>query len=208
MIPWESCVLWLGYPIQNGVWPDISRYDNDGVITGAFWKGDSLEFDGIDDYVNCGNNSILRPANLTFEALINLEGNGTGATPCIASTYDIVTAANGWVLVYDVSSGTFRFYVYDGAWRIAVGNDTIVSGIHHLVGMYSGTEVSIWVDGVKQTITDTASSIAYGTTNMRTHIANYHTMWFEGGVFLARLYNKGFTAQQVKESYEQTYKLI
>ncbi|RLI91232.1 MAG: hypothetical protein DRO95_04750, partial [Candidatus Altiarchaeales archaeon] len=54
---------------------DISKYGNDGTIYGATWTdgkfGKALSFDGVDDYVDCGNDSSLDITDaITIEAWI------------------------------------------------------------------------------------------------------------------------------------------
>ena len=52
---------------------DESGYGNDGIIHGATWttgiSGKALSFDGIDDYIDCGNDASLDIADeITIEA--------------------------------------------------------------------------------------------------------------------------------------------
>ncbi len=63
--PPAGSVLYLpGYPAQGSVIQDFSGQGNDGTITGAVWKRLPsglwyLDFDGIDDQVNCGSDSSI-----------------------------------------------------------------------------------------------------------------------------------------------------
>jgi len=56
---------------------DISRYGNNGTINGAVWTssgrfGSALQFDGVDDYVDCGNGASLNITTaVTVEAWVN-----------------------------------------------------------------------------------------------------------------------------------------
>jgi len=72
----NSCVLCLLPEIGNK-WFDCSRYRNNGIITEAIIKqgrhGAALWFDGVDDYVDCGNDESLKPLKVvTMELWINL----------------------------------------------------------------------------------------------------------------------------------------
>jgi len=53
---------WLFYYLRGGDHlHDFSPYDNHGTLNGPVWKdgryGWALEFDGVDDYVDCGDNT-------------------------------------------------------------------------------------------------------------------------------------------------------
>ena len=56
---WTSCVLWMEKAFQGRKWIDVSKHDNDGAMIGALFKENAIEFDGIDDYVDCGNHTSL-----------------------------------------------------------------------------------------------------------------------------------------------------
>ncbi len=56
----EGLVLWLRFEEGKGdIARDSSGYNNDGKIYGASWVkgkvGGGLQFDGVDDYVDCGS---------------------------------------------------------------------------------------------------------------------------------------------------------
>jgi len=64
--------LWHLNEGKGNVLHDSSGNGNDGIIYGATWKegimGNALEFDGVDDYVNCGEHSSLQiTGDLTLE---------------------------------------------------------------------------------------------------------------------------------------------
>jgi hypothetical protein len=67
---------------------DSSGNGNDGAIYGATWttgkNGSALEFDGVDDYVNCGNDPSLNIADeITVIAWIYPTGKGDSNYPRI-----------------------------------------------------------------------------------------------------------------------------
>lgn len=76
-----DCVLCGSMPKPTDtaiVWRDYSQYSNNGTISGAVWGKLSsgihyLTFDGTDDSVNCGNNTITNftSSAFTFAVWIN-----------------------------------------------------------------------------------------------------------------------------------------
>ena len=89
MIDWDSCVLWLDSRyFSESYWWDRSRYRNNGMVHGAKWKGDAFYFDGINNYVNCGNkNSLDITDAITIEVWIKKYGWGNSNYPRIVDKY-------------------------------------------------------------------------------------------------------------------------
>jgi len=62
---------------SGSVLEDSSGNGNDGVIYGATWVegkyGKALSFDGVDDYVDFGNDASLNVECITLEAWVNLQ---------------------------------------------------------------------------------------------------------------------------------------
>jgi len=64
MLPGSGCVLWLQMDEGSGDWVyDFSGYGNNGRRYGATWRRArrlyALEFDGVDDYVDCGDSTVF-----------------------------------------------------------------------------------------------------------------------------------------------------
>lgn len=56
-----------GHSNTTTKWKDLSGNNNDGTINGSVWEENSLNFDGIDDWVNCGE---MNYSNVTIEAVV------------------------------------------------------------------------------------------------------------------------------------------
>lgn len=89
--PWppvpDGCVLYLpGEPGSGATITDVSGQENDGTITGATWVRTAqglqgLDFDGIDDLVNCGSDSSIDnpfDGGGTWECWVDLDSGGEG----------------------------------------------------------------------------------------------------------------------------------
>jgi len=83
----ELCVLHLPFYEGSGnIVHDVSGYGNNGTIYGASWVdtrdpklGYALSFDGVDDYVNCGNDLSLFPSDaITFEVYVKVNDISRG----------------------------------------------------------------------------------------------------------------------------------
>lgn len=174
----------------------------------------SLSFDGTDDYVDVGTSiSALMPTNaVSVSAWIKLQGNGAGSFPGIVSTAGAADGNKGYFLIYNPASGKIRFYIYNSgssSFVYAASNDAISTGTwYHLTGVYDGTNVNLYVNGVKQASTATATSIEYTGVTIVTTIGVYARDYttpntFQGQIDDARIYNYGLTSAQVKTLYNQ-----
>ena len=204
MIPWESCKLWLGYPLQNGVWPDVSKHDNDGVITGAVWGGDSLEFDGVDDCIDCGADSTLDiTEEISLEALFRPYSYPTEYTALIYRDDNL------YLIQIRTAEQKALFYATPHAKLLWTASVIPLNVWTHLMVCYDGTTARIYFNGKEEnSYSDTRNLTASDTAKV--HIGCYHNVshWFDGDFALARIYNKGLTAAQVQEAYEQCYRKV
>ena len=116
--------------------------------TSVFLDGDSLSFDGTDDYVDCGaENSLHITDAITIELWIN-------ATSWNLSDKNvIVTSGNeqyGYMLYQN--SGVIQFRLWNNYSSVALAQFTTVqvpvSEWHHLIGVWDGTNISIYLDGI------------------------------------------------------------
>lgn len=223
MIPWESCVLWLGYPLQNGVWPDVSKHDNDGAIIGARWEEDSVDFDGIDDRVTCEHNSLFnfeRTDPFTLEVLIRIHTGDIAHS--VMGTMMVAAPNRGYeVLIRKTDRLIVIFMRHDNSPSLA----TIVRNVEgvpvnkwcHIVWTNQGVDGSasdqtLYMNGKvsnKVTVLDTLGANTIQTSEpfivgMRGGVS-FPT---DADIALVRGYNIELTSEQVREAYEQCYRLV
>ena len=110
---------------------------------------ESLLFDGMDDYVDCGNSAALKPniitvscwikgsANTAFTRIISQDGPTGGAD---AYGFYVTTATNK--IVFAIKTDV------TGTVTSATSGVVLDNNWHHLVGTYDGSEVILYVDGV------------------------------------------------------------
>jgi hypothetical protein len=129
------------YPTSGTTWYDLSGNGNDGtLVNGTTFSGDSLVFDGVDDYVDCGINSIfnLSDNDFTIETFVYFDSS--------TSEDDTYRTVYG----FQISNNTFFRII---KWRSGIGN---------------GINIDYSVNGNRYCITSTNSiprpNIAYTIT--------------------------------------------
>jgi len=112
----------------------------------------SLEFDGVNDYIDCGNDSsLLGAGDFTVSTWIKLDGTATSYEGICGRGY--LGVYNGYGLYLD-SSGKLSFQVrLSGSVLVFMLTDSVVTtGVwHHLVGVRvkNGTS-KLYLDGSEQ----------------------------------------------------------
>jgi hypothetical protein len=148
------------------------RY-NSGLVVGAgggapFSNTYSLDFDGVDHYVDCGNSAALKPniitvscwikgsANSAFTRIISQDGPTGGAD---AYGFYVTTATNK--IVFAIKTNV------TGTVTSATSGVVLDNNWHHLVGTYDGSEVILYVDGLAVGSPSPGTSVlSYGSGNL------------------------------------------
>jgi hypothetical protein len=89
-----------------------------------------------------------------------------------------------------VSSGTSSTSIDDMNW-------------HHVVGIYDGSDISIWVDGVRENFSS-PGSFTLSSNSKGFSIGGYcdgHTFFWNGLIDEVRVYNRALSADEVKRLY-------
>ena len=124
---------------------DLSDDGNDGISYGATWNesgrwGGAFEFDGVDDYVDVGNDSSLNPTNgITISAWVKIDDD--------TNVKEIVTKG-AWDTGYELRIGVNEDVQMFINGSLDTKGTLTVGKWHHVVGTFNGTDVTAWLDGV------------------------------------------------------------
>jgi len=185
---------------------DSSGNDNDGTIYGATWADGkfkkALSFDGSDDYVDCGNDDSLNiTEELTIETWVN-RGTITGTTfrYIVGKGTDYINEP--YILEYDPANGYLRFGIYDGTSYHEVTTGLAEGEWAHLVGVFDGTSVKLYVNGIKKAET----SFSQTTIDIQGHSVTIGGCdgggrYFTGLIDEVRIYNKAVSEEEISDLY-------
>lgn len=129
---------------------DDSGRGNDGDIVGAEWadgkEGKCLEFDGVDDYVNCGSDSSLDSAHVTMAMWVWFDH--------IPYSHDIALNKEGkYRLIagdFDTTHVSIRYATTATAWGPGtLAGKTVLKAKrwYHAAATYDGAKWSLYLDG-------------------------------------------------------------
>jgi hypothetical protein len=180
---------------------DWSGHSNHGSIMGdAQWvagvDGGALDFDGLNDYVDCGN--VDTPGAVTIATWVKRNGSGEQAIISKVTNYNIkdydISTRNGRLTVWYESTGADVWVDSDQTlptdqWtHIAIAFDTLHSG-------------EMYINGVFEKNWDTTEN-RYPSTqpvNIGRRAGTYNSGYFYGIIDDVRIYDKTLMPAQIKK---------
>jgi prepilin-type N-terminal cleavage/methylation domain-containing protein len=210
-----------------GVWDfdnctasDASGYGNNGTINGAVCSSDtpysaigqgtgknSLSFDGIDDYVECGN--VNTGTNeISISTWINLSSTSVAQRPIINKGYTSHNAPYYQYTVFYTATDEIKFSLtIDGTLKTATTTSSMVSinTWYHILSTYDGADLKVYVNGNLEKTTNVGSgTLTTYATNMRIgEYTNLNQDYFPGKIDEVRIYNKSLSTAQIQQLYAE-----
>ena len=205
----SSLQLWLdagqttSYPGTGTTWTDLSGNNNTGTLTNgptySSANGGSLSFDGVDDYVDCGNAASLSFTNNLTVSIWCSSNNAAGyRSPLMKTSTDSWADGFGYYQV----SGIFSFFInqWNGAQTVSVSRASF--SITNFVATYDGVNLKLYENG---TLIQTGSSYTTNISNSSTNLeigrgggANYY---WSGNIAQIQIYNRALTAAEIVQNY-------
>ncbi|MFH0860991.1 MAG: LamG-like jellyroll fold domain-containing protein [Candidatus Altiarchaeota archaeon] len=208
---------------------DSSRHGNNGSFRGqTFWNssgkfGYGVDLDGYIDYLQIPDSEILRLGDDGFalEAWIYMKGPSPTSSMNLLGAEDIITKWNsgptltpyyGYELfcLYNSGQPICNIHVCNGDTSVNESGATPVGVVslnrwHHIVGNLNQTEISIWVDGVRQsslpkTLVYSPSTAPVGV-GANAGIGSDGDRFFNGSIDEVRIYNRSLSASEIRQHY-------
>ena len=118
----------------------------------------SFDFNGSSDYINTSLN-IGTYTSFTVSAWVNATALAAG--DCVFSQWLHGNTANSSWIVYTEGANKLKFYVGDGGAAVAAGGNTALTlgQWYHICATWNGTTNILYIDGVAESTTGSASSM-------------------------------------------------
>jgi len=182
---------------------DSSSKGNDGTLTnmaGDEWTGGiiggALQFDGINDYVDCGNDGSLQITGTEISLAAWVKWDSADDWSTIA----MKTSSGNWTDGYGLyahSDNTVNFYVNEWDVNVASKAFTADGQWHHVAGTYDGSNVRVWVDGVEGTPDSYTGSITNANHPFEIGRGYSDSYNFDGTLDDVRIYNRALSASEI-----------
>jgi len=187
---------------------DSSGNGNDGAVHGTTWIegiiGQSLSFDGVNDYVDCGDDeSLVSNDTITISAWVNNQQDmGSTAVAISKGNY----REDGWYWWIDHKSWRISVNSPDNYARISSHYRIPYNEWHHLVSIIDNINLQIhfYVDGDLLATEDLPFSII-GNPNRSLNLGRYEknvNYNWKGALDDVRIYNTTLSEFEIQELYQ------
>jgi len=190
----HGTLMWMATSTPTGGWTD-------GRI------GSGLEFDGDDDYVDCGASNIPEYGPMTVSAWVNIASHKNYNMP--VSKFDN-NGSKFAFRIYINSSGYYSFGAQnsssDSSFYSAVGSSAINTGEwHQLVGTIDNGTMYLYVDGTQYAVgidegwdvTGAGAPVIIG--DRADHAVDFN---FNGLIDEVRIYNRALSVGEIQRLYK------
>lgn len=174
---------------NNGTW-----YGNDSVnySTGKFNTG--LQFDGVDDYVNVGNDTSLNPKNITISIWFNK--SSTGSFPHLVSKYNVYR-----INIRDADNKKIMVRLNNNAVNDIFSSTTIENNKNYnFVWTHQNTTSKTYLNGILEAtkisvaLIDNTQDVRFGTT---LGVGTY----YNGSTDEVLIYSRAWSPEEVRQNY-------
>ncbi|MBT8391607.1 MAG: T9SS type A sorting domain-containing protein [Ignavibacteria bacterium] len=189
------------YTTEGTVWSF-----NTGIAI-ADTNGFALKFDGVDDFLNCGNGTSLQitGSEVTLECWINVNQFKPNIWEGSLIVKDFGAPGNdSGYMIRCGDDGKVNFNLGAGSWQeLTSPADAIqLNSWHHIAATYDGTDMKIYVDG------DLVAEVNRPSLNIRNAAANmligespgFPGRVFDGKIDEVRIWNVARSREQIKRT--------
>ncbi|NLH16895.1 MAG: LamG domain-containing protein [Phycisphaerae bacterium] len=171
-----------------------TAYGGPTYVPGVF--GQAIRFDGIDDYVNCGNSPLFNiTSQITLTAWVKTNDCGNG------DFNPFLTKGDASYALKHIASNEIEFAAYTTTYYTATFpvNNSFKGVWHHLAATYDGIRVKLYLDGELKANSVGSGIIATSAFNVNIGRCSEVTSWFYNGLIDdLRIYNHALSPAEIE----------
>jgi len=182
---------------------------NGGVTTVSGRFGNAGDFDGINDYINCGTDPSLNmgTSDITIEVWVKITKTGS-QQQIIRKSYGTAQSGQGRWIVGISNSNKVRIVIEDQApsYKELIGNKIVTDNKWHLISTVFDRDdmATIYIDGTYDSSTS-ISAYSGSVNNDRPCVIGCYllgnTEYFGGLIDEARIYNRSLSQEEIYNQY-------
>ncbi|MBD3398408.1 hypothetical protein GF412_04255 [Candidatus Micrarchaeota archaeon] len=177
----------------------------EGTLYGPGKYREGVDLDGSNDYIDCGNGESLQiTGDVTVAAWIKPATGGDGShwKPFISKL--VHTSSKEGYELWLGTDNSVRFSVGSSwsNWDYATSSNTLSADTwYHVVGIYDGSTIKVYVDGVEKGSTNFGGGIVDSGTPLLIGKRQSGGTPFDGTVDEPRVWSRAFSGEEVYEHY-------
>tara|TARA_R100000655_G_scaffold5945_1_gene17685 strand:- start:719 stop:1444 length:726 start_codon:yes stop_codon:yes gene_type:complete len=157
----------------------------------------SIELDGVDDFVDCGSINAINSASTVS---ISYWGKKTASNKYLL-VGSLMSSTNGFWLTW-WSDGNVYCSARNGSSSNASYSLSFDTNWHHFVGVYNGTSIKIYIDGILQATSTTSIPTALSSTGGNDFNIGYiSSQYTSGNIDEVAIFNSELSASDVTAIY-------
>lgn len=190
-------------PLPAGSYP----IDEHEIVNFRHWPGRKinrygLHFDGVDDYVDCGNDVSLQGIK-TVIALFYAQPQSEYFATIVAKAGWTGTTIQGWIMRY--IGADFCFTAGDGTNAKTAKISDLAEGIHLATGVIDGSnnQIRLYIDGELKDANelyflerDISLTLGYSAG------LNTSDSYYKGNIYSVALYNRALSDAEISQMYD------
>jgi len=197
-----STSYWVSSTNANGC--ESSRTE---IVVTVFQAATHLDFDGINDFVNCGTslNSVINPLNtITVEAWVKPTTN-TGLGVIIGNYANSNQSSMQFLLRRDNNNYAFWISGNPGVFKVVNATNAVtINTWQHVAGVWNGSDLKIYVNGILMGTTTGVTESTFASTTNTVMIGNNQAGTgaerFTGSIDEVRIWNSAKTIEEINGS--------
>ena len=189
------------YPGSGTIWRDISGNNNTGTLTNGptfnSANGGNIVFDGVDDFVNCGNSSLLQITAGTISAWVKTMSPGSSYRGIIVKQNNYALFVKDSIFItYDWGGGGDRstgINIADGNWKnIAMSFTENTGAPLNNANVYLNGNL-VLTTTIKLSNNTVGVALAAGSTSISQNL--------NGSIAYSSVYNRVLSTTEISQNY-------
>lgn len=201
----DGLIAW--YPLNGNAY-DMANA-NDGTVNGAIISAGvngkaCYSFDGVDDYIDCGDKEPVKSINTAITVSLWAKYDtyvGSGGS----QSYSIVAEKGSpWTFLMENPSNKIRFRITVGGADLNA-SDTVAHELNRwyfFTGVYDGTAIKMYKDAVLVGTTSATGAISTNSSTMKIGTYTGSTYNMDGLIQNVRIYNRALSPEEITILYD------
>ena len=168
------------------------------LVNGRF--GRALKLDGIDDYIDCGNDASLNITDkITISTWVKTVNAGNG------QDFPFIAKGDHCYAIKHHRENNIEFFTYDGYWHSALSpiDKTFNGNWHHLAGTYDGKELRLYIDGLLKVTAEHQGAIESREHNFNIGRNPERNRFFSGMIDDVCIFNNALTEREIEQLFNK-----